>query len=48
MYASRQLKVHDKNYPSYDLDLTAVVFALTIWRYNLYGFDVGVFMIIRS
>lgn len=27
-YASRQLKIHKKNYPSYDLELGAVVFAL--------------------
>ena len=27
-YASRQLKVHEKNYPSYDVDFAAVVFAL--------------------
>ena len=29
-YASRQLKVHEKNYPSHDLDLVVVVFALKI------------------
>ena len=29
-YASRQLKVHDKNYPNYDLELAAVVFGLRI------------------
>ncbi|XP_059301842.1 uncharacterized protein LOC132053752 [Lycium ferocissimum] len=36
-YASRQLKVHKKNYPTHDLELTAVVFALKIWRQYLYG-----------
>ncbi|KAH0735409.1 hypothetical protein KY285_011116 [Solanum tuberosum] len=35
-YASRQLKVHDKNYPTYDLELAAVIFSLTIWRHYLY------------
>jgi len=29
-YASRQLKVHEKNYPTHDLELAAVVFALKI------------------
>ena len=29
-YASRQLKVHEKNYPTHDLELVAVVFALKI------------------
>nr|GEV42234.1 putative reverse transcriptase domain-containing protein [Tanacetum cinerariifolium] len=36
-YASRQLKIHDKNYTTRDLDLGAVVFALKIWRRSLYG-----------
>ncbi|KAK9091791.1 hypothetical protein Sjap_024968 [Stephania japonica] len=36
-YASRQLKVHEKNYPVHDLELAAVVFALKIWRHYLYG-----------
>ena len=36
-YASRQLKVHEKNYPTHDLELAAVVFALKIWRHYLYG-----------
>ena len=36
-YAYRQLKVHDKNYPTHDLDLAAVVFALKIWSHYLYG-----------
>ncbi|WMV56466.1 hypothetical protein MTR67_049851 [Solanum verrucosum] len=42
-YASRQLKVHEKNYPTYDLELTTVVFALKIWRHYLYGVHVDVF-----
>jgi ribonuclease HI len=36
-YASRQLKVHEKNYTTHDLELGAVVFALKIWRDYLYG-----------
>ena len=36
-YASRQLKPHEKNYPTHDLELTAIVFALKIWRHYLYG-----------
>jgi len=36
-YASRQLKVHEKNYPTHDLELVAVVFVLKIWRHYLYG-----------
>ncbi|KAG8496286.1 hypothetical protein CXB51_007463 [Gossypium anomalum] len=36
-YASRQLKPHKKNYPTHDLELAAVVFALKIWRHYLYG-----------
>ncbi|GJT40467.1 putative reverse transcriptase domain-containing protein [Tanacetum coccineum] len=36
-YASRQLKVHEKNYTTYDLELGSVVFALKIWRHYLYG-----------
>nr|GFA90190.1 putative reverse transcriptase domain-containing protein [Tanacetum cinerariifolium] len=34
-YASRQLKIHGKNYTTYDLELGAVVFALKIWRHYL-------------
>ena len=36
-YASRQLKPHERNYPTHDLELAAVVFALKIWRHYLYG-----------
>ena len=35
-YESRQLKPHEKNYPTHDLELAAVVFALKIWRHYLY------------
>ena len=36
-YASRQLKKHEQNYPTHDLDMTVVIFALKIWRHYLYG-----------
>ncbi|GJY68236.1 putative reverse transcriptase domain-containing protein [Tanacetum coccineum] len=36
-YASRQLKTHEKNYMTHDLELGAVVFALKTWRHYLYG-----------
>nr|GEV19932.1 reverse transcriptase domain-containing protein [Tanacetum cinerariifolium] len=35
-YASRQLKIHEKNYTTHDLELRVVVFALKIWRHYLY------------
>jgi hypothetical protein len=35
--SSRQLKVHEKNYPTHDLELAAVVHALKTWRHYLYG-----------
>ena len=42
-YASRQLKPHEVNYPTHDLELAAVVFALKIWRHYLYGVRFEVF-----
>ncbi|GKC77404.1 reverse transcriptase domain-containing protein, partial [Tanacetum coccineum] len=36
-YASRQLKIHEKNYTTYDLELGVIVFGLKIWRHYLYG-----------
>ena len=36
-YASRQLKTHEHNYLTHDLELAAVVFALKIWKHYLYG-----------
>jgi len=42
-YASRQLKVHEKNYLTHDLELAAVVYALKIWRHYLYGSKFEVF-----
>ena len=37
VYASRQLKPHEQNYLTHDLELTAIVFALKIWQHYLYG-----------
>ncbi|GKE44291.1 putative reverse transcriptase domain-containing protein [Tanacetum coccineum] len=42
-YASRQLKIHEKNYTTSDLEIGAVVFALKIWRHYLYGTRCTVF-----
>nr|GEU42181.1 putative reverse transcriptase domain-containing protein [Tanacetum cinerariifolium] len=42
-YASRQLKIHEKNYTNHDLELGAVVFALKIWRHYLYETKCTVF-----
>ncbi|GKD17966.1 putative reverse transcriptase domain-containing protein [Tanacetum coccineum] len=42
-YASRQLKVHEKNYTTHDLELGEVVFALKMWRHYLYGTKCVVF-----
>ena len=42
------LKVNEKNYPTHDLELAAVVFALNIWRHYLYGFHVDVFTYHKS
>lgn len=36
-YGSRQLKPHEQNYPTHEVELAAVVFALKIWRCYLYG-----------
>ncbi|CAA0824998.1 Uncharacterized mitochondrial protein AtMg00860, partial [Striga hermonthica] len=42
-YASRQLKTHEQNYPTHDLELAAVVHALKIWRHYLYGGQCEIF-----
>ena len=42
-YASRQLKKHEHNYPTHDLELAAVVFSLRIWRHYLYGVPCRIF-----
>ena len=47
-YASRQLKSHEKNYPTHDLELAAVVFVLKLWRHYLYGVHCEIFIDHRS
>ncbi|GJY14020.1 putative reverse transcriptase domain-containing protein [Tanacetum coccineum] len=47
-YASRQLKIHEKNYTTHDLELGAVVFALKIWRHYLYRTKCTVFTVHKS
>ncbi|GJY06169.1 putative reverse transcriptase domain-containing protein [Tanacetum coccineum] len=42
-YASRQLKVYEKNYTTHDLELGSVIFAVKIWRHYLYGTRCTVF-----
>jgi len=42
-YASRQLKTHETNYPTHDLELAAVIFDLRVWRHYLYGSRVQIF-----
>ncbi|GJS45250.1 putative reverse transcriptase domain-containing protein [Tanacetum coccineum] len=43
-YASRQLKIHEKNYTTHNLELGSMVFALKIWRHYLYGTKCTVFI----
>jgi len=43
-YASRQLRPHELNYPTHDLELATVVFALKIWRHYLYGVRCEIYM----
>ena len=43
-YGSRQLNNHERNYPTHDMELEAIVFALNIWRYYLYGEQFEVFL----
>ena len=42
-YGSRQLKNHEQNYPTHDLELATVVFALKIWRHYLYAEEFEVY-----
>ena len=43
-YTFRQLKKHETNYPTHDLELAIMVFALKIWRHYLYGETCRIFM----
>ena len=36
-YGSQQLKIHKQSYPTHDMELVAIVFALKIWRHYLYS-----------
>nr|GEW43465.1 putative reverse transcriptase domain-containing protein [Tanacetum cinerariifolium] len=47
-YVSSQLKIHEKNYVTHDLELGAVVFALKLWRHYLYGTKCVVFTYHKS
>ena len=42
-YGSRRLKNHEQNYPTHNMELAAVVFALKIWRHYLYGEEFKVY-----
>ena len=43
-YGSCQLKNHEQNYPTHDMELAAVVFTLKIWRHYLYGEEFKVYL----
>ena len=42
-YGSLQLKNHEQNYPTHDMELAVVVIALKIWRYYLYSEEFEVY-----
>jgi hypothetical protein len=42
-YAYRQLRKHEENYPTHDLELAIVVHALKIWRHYLIGHRYGIY-----
>ena len=46
-YSSTQLKVYERNYPTPDLELVSIVFALKIWRHYFFGVHVEFLSIIR-
>ena len=47
-YGSRQLKNHEQNYPTHDMELPAIVFALKIWCHYLYGEEFEVYSDYKS
>ena len=47
-YGSRQLKNHEQNYPTHDMELATIVFALKIWCHYLYGEQFEVFSYHKS
>ena len=42
-YGSRQLKNHERSYPTHDMELVTLVFALKVWRHYLYDEQLEVF-----
>ena len=42
-YGSRQLKKHERSYPTHDMELVAIVSALKIWHHYIYGEQFEVF-----
>ena len=42
-YGSRQLRRHEQNYPTHDLELAAIIYALKLWIYYLYGEQLKIF-----
>ena len=42
-YASRKLKKHEQNYPTHNIKMAVVIFALKIWRHYLYGITCEIF-----
>jgi hypothetical protein len=47
-YASRQLRKHEKNYPTHDLELATVVYALKIWRHYMIGNNCRIFINLKT
>ena len=47
-YGSLKLKNHEQNYPTHDMELVTVVFALKIWRHYLYGKEFEVYSYHKS
>ena len=45
-YASRQLWIHEQNYPNHDSELAALVFVLKVWRHYFYGVQLNYSLII--
>jgi hypothetical protein len=43
-YSSRQLRCHEEQYPTHDLELVAVVMALGMWRHYLHGNVVHIYI----
>ena len=47
-YGSRQLKNQEQSYPTHDIELVSIVFALKVWRHYLYGEKFEVFSYHKS